>query len=297
MVSEPTAPSTPLASAPLTQSGATPGPSVASAAADPQAFLTSLIDGATRALSEPVAAGVLTVERNRTLGDRLAGRPGTITELRLASDGEIMSLRPAARSLWVAETHRVSGGVVIARRTQSLGEWLGAFAGRVAAVAGDAVGDAAASSRALQTLGIHSATDVSVSAESIETDLRSLPARVAGRLPVDAQAQVARIVELLLDTLPRVGSSTETDVVVRRAATVYLPDTLRAYVALPADWARTHVFADGSTPDGALTVQLGVLLGAVEKLRDSAVSNDATALLVNGRFLTDRFAVSSLDLS
>ncbi|UFS59818.1 hypothetical protein [Subtercola endophyticus] len=282
---------------PVRPSAATPGPSVATAGADPQAFLTSLIDGATRALTEPVAAGVLSVERNRTLGDRLAGRPGTITEVRLASDGEIMSLRPAARAQWVAETQRVSGGVVIARRSQPLGEWLSAFAGRVAAVAGDAVGDAAASSRALQTLGIHSATDLSVRAASLETDLRSLPGRLAGRLPTDAQAQVARIVDLLLDTVPRVGSSAETGAVVRRAATVYLPDTLQAYVALPADWARAHVFADGSTPDSALTTQLGILLDAVSKLRDSAVSNDANALLVNGRFLTDRFAVSSLDLS
>jgi hypothetical protein len=32
-------------------------------------------------------------------------------------------------------------------------------------------------------------------------------------------------------------------------------------------------------------------------MRDSAVEQDASALLVNGRFLSDRFATSSLDLS
>ncbi|MCU1477852.1 MAG: hypothetical protein JWQ64_2545 [Subtercola sp.] len=268
------------------------------AAADPQAFLTSLVDGASRALSEPVAASVLTVERNRSLGDRLAGRPGQITELRLSAGGETMSLRPAAHAQWVAETHRVSGGVVIARRTQTLGEWLNAFAGRIAAVAGDAVGDAAASARALQALGIRSpSTDVAVADSSVEVDLRSLPTRVAGRLPAAATEAVGRIAALLVDTLQRLAASGQPDVIVRRAATLYLPDTLRAYLALPADWVQAHVFADGSTPDTALLTQLAVLEQAIVKLRDSAVANDADALLVNGRFLSDRFAISSLDLS
>ncbi|MEA9985055.1 hypothetical protein [Subtercola sp. RTI3] len=272
-------------------------PSAATALADPQAFLASLVDGATRALSEPVAATVLLVERTRTLGDRLAGRPGDITELSLSAGGETLSLRPAARGQWSAETRRVSGGVVIARRTQTLGEWLSAFAGHVAAAAGDAAGDAAASTRALQTLGIHSAeAGVSVGEASLEADLRSLPSRVSGRIPADAEALVAQIIELLLDTAPRVRLNSETDLIVRRAATVYLPDTLRAYLALPVEWALGHVFSDGSTPPGALTAQLTVLLGAVSKLRDAAVADDANALLVNGRFLADRFAVSSLDL-
>ncbi|GGF29160.1 hypothetical protein [Subtercola lobariae] len=268
----------------------------ADAAADPQAFLNALVAGATRALGEPVAAGVLVVERTRSLGDRVAGRPGQITELRLVADGTTMSLRPAAHAQWVAETHRVSGGVVIARQTQALGEWLNAFAGRIAAVAGDAAGDAAASGRALQALGIHSPTpDAAVTESNVDADLRSLPARVAGRMPAEAQTAVERISALLLDALPRVSSG-EPDVVLRRAATVYLPDTLRAYLALPPDWAQTHVFADGSTPDSALVTQLAVLESAVAKLRDAAVANDADALLINGRFLSDRFAVSSLDL-
>ena len=76
----------------------------------------------------------------------------------------------------------------------------------------------------------------------------------------------------------------------------HLGDTLRAYLALPADWARSHRLSDGSTPAETLERQLADLEHAANGMRDAAVGRDATALLVNGRFLSDRFAQSSLDL-
>ena len=83
----------------------------------------------------------------------------------------------------------------------------------------------------------------------------------------------------------------------RRTAMVYLPDTLRAYLSLPADWAVEHVFPDGTTPAQALVAQLEALERAAKRMRDAAVEHDASALLINGRFLADRFASSRLDLS
>jgi hypothetical protein len=266
--------------------------------ADPQAFLNALLDSVDRALPAAISGGALTVQRSRSLGDRLAGRPGEITEVRLVGTSETMLLGYKPGPRWTAEIARVSGGVIISRRTLTLGEWLTAFAGRIAAMAADAAGDAAASSRALQTLGIQpAAADIHVGDATIEVDLRALGARLDQRVPVEAVAAVRRIGELLAETLTRVGGSGEPEIIVRRTATVYLPDTLRAYLSLPTDWATGHVFPDGTTPAQSLTSQLSALETAAGRMRDSAVEQDASALLVNGRFLSERFATSSLDLS
>jgi hypothetical protein len=264
---------------------------------DPQSFLAGLVDAVTRALPDAATSGQLTVDRDRSLGDRLAGRPGTVTGLRLEAGGEVLSLAQSRGQKWDAEAARISGGVIISRRSLSLGDWLSAFAGRVAAVAADAAGDAAASARALQTLGLESAgADLRVDEGTLLADLRMLPARLAGRVPEQAIVAVTRIAELLSETLPRVSGSTETEFVVSRTATDYLPSTLRAYLSLPTDWARGHVFANGLTAEQSFLAQLATIEEAAEKMRDAAVEQDAESLLTNGRFLTDRFAPPSVDL-
>lgn len=263
---------------------------------DPQALLDALADGVSRALPAPVRTAALDVERRRSLADRLAGRPGSVVGVRLAASDETLTLRLEPGPRWQAQVARVSGGVVIARRTVPLGEWLDALAGRVAALAADAAGEASAAASALQALGVRTAAaDVVVDDADVVGGLRALPSRVQGRVPDDAAALVSRIVGLLLDTLPRVAGQVAGDVVVRRAATAYLPDTLRAYLALPSGWATTHVFPDGRTPAQALTAQLALLASAVEELHDAALEDDAAAVLVNGRFLEDRFPASMLD--
>jgi hypothetical protein len=268
-----------------------------SADADPQAFLGGLVNGVTRVLPPSLAASALTVDRARSLSDRLAGRPGTITRLSLAAPGETLTLEVSSGPRWTPEAQRVYGGVVISRRTLPLGEWLNAFAGRVAALAADAAGDAASASLALQKLGIQPAgSDIRVTEGNLEGDLQTLSVRLGNRVPPEAAEAVGRIAGLLVDTVPRLTDGGEPEIVVRRTATVYLPDTLRAYLSLPADWATDHVFPDGSTPAQALTAQLILLEAAVKKMRDAAVEQDASALLVNGRFLSERFTVSSLDL-
>lgn len=269
----------------------------ASAGDDPQALLTALIDGVGRALPAGVAKNVLEIERSRSLGDRLAGRPGDISSIKLSREGESMSLRVEKGDRLVGEAQRVAGGVVISRRTLPLGDWLAVFAGEIGAIAGDAAGDAANAARALAALGVRPAgSDVVVSEADVSGGLQGLASRILGRVPDEAGAIVARTADLLRDTLPRVEGDGEAEVLVRRTATVYLPDTLRAYLALPASWADSHVLSNGMTAAQALVTQLEALETAARKMRDAAVEQDATQLLVNGRFLQDRFATSSLDL-
>ena len=264
---------------------------------DPQSLLRELIDSVTRSLPADVASSALSVERRRSLADRRARRPGAITRLRLSGQTEALSLQWEPGPRWTAEVEQIYGTVTLSSRTMTLGQWLTAFAQLVAGLAADAAGDSADSARALQTLGIlPPGSEIHLREATLASDLLTLAARLGRRVPEEAVAAVGRIGELLAETLPRVTGSGEPEVIVRVAATVYLPDTLRAYLALPAEWAAEHVLAGGLTPAQALIAQLDALESAARKMRDAAVEQDASALLINGLFLADRFAGSRLDL-
>ncbi|TQL56130.1 hypothetical protein FB464_3715 [Subtercola boreus] len=259
---------------------------------DPQGFLGGLVEAARGRLPHQVAASALTVVRQRSLTDRLIGRDGSITAVSLVTRGSVMELTCSPAGEYAAETRRVVRGIVISKRSQPLREWLEVFALRLAVLAGEPVdsADTGAGAAALQKLGISvSGPTVSVSDDTVLADLRTLPFKLRGALPAAAATSTARIVELLLDTLPRVTGDPEAKAFAERTATVYLPDTLRAYLALPTEWARSHVYPDGGTPDRALLTQLEVLERAVSRMHEAAVRGDAEALLLNGRFLNDRF--------
>jgi hypothetical protein len=263
-------------------------PARVAASDDPAVLLEALAANVTRALGAD-AASALHTERDRSLGDRLAGRPGTLRTLRFDGVDERMEVR-LDRGRLAAEAARVSGGVVISRRTLPLGAWLTAFAGEVAAVAAvasETAGDAATAARALHALGIGPTDALVVSEADVPTGLLPLRAAIAGRVPDEVAAAVDRIAALLRETLPRVDGSTEGTFVVVSTATDYL--------ALPRDWAARHRLADGRTPAEALLQQVTALEVAVTAIRDAAVEQDARAVLVNGRFLEDRFRPAALD--
>lgn len=257
---------------------------------DPQSLVRELIDSVTRSLPADVVADVLLVERTRSLGDWMARRPGPITRLRLSGRAEALSLEWEPGPRWTPTVEQHYGTVSLSSRTIPLSQWLTAFAQLVADLAVRAAEDSGDEERALQTLGIlPPGSEVRVDNANVEQDLRTLAARIRRRVPDEAAAAVERIGELLADTLSRVAGSGEPEVIVRVAATVYLPDTLRAYIALPTEWAADHPLAGGLTPAEALIAQLDALESAARTMRDAAVERDASALLANGRFLADRF--------
>ena len=263
---------------------------------DPQALLDGLAERLPAALPPQVADAALEVERDRSMGDRLAGRPGRVTQVRLRGPEHVLTLRLAGRRL-VAEAQREVRGVVIARQTPPLAAWLDLLAGQLHALAAEAAGDAAAVTRTLAGLGVaEPASDLTVDPVDVPGGLHALPLRLEGRVPPDVVAQVGRIAGLLAGTLPRVAGAFEQEQTVVRTATDYLPSTLQAYAALPPQWAESHRLPDGRTALEALEEQLDVLEQAVTRMHDAAVATDARALLANGAFLADRFATSSLDL-
>jgi hypothetical protein len=264
---------------------------------DPQGFLEGLVDGVGRALPGSRAAQVLTVERERSIKDRLAGRSGSIAILTLSVPAEILTLTYRPGPVWDSQSARLSSGVIVARRSLDLGEWLTAFAGRIATLSADAAGDAAAAARALESLGVQAAgADIHVGETQIATDLRILRNLVRGRIPDDAAQRVDRIGDVLAETVALVANDPEAEQVVRRTATIYLPDTLRAFLALPHEWVVGHVFPDGTTPTDAFIAQLAAIEDAVGHMRIAAIEHHAAELLANGRFLAEKFGRSSLEL-
>jgi hypothetical protein len=265
---------------------------------DPQAFLAELVDSVHRAIPADLAARVLFVERRRSLADRIAGRAGPIVRLRLMGASEALTLSYEPGAGWTAEAALVHGVVLVSPRTMPLGAWLTAFAARIASLAAHAARDSAQSAQALQALGILPVgSDILVRESNIQGDLHALSVRLGGRLPAGAVTSVERIGELLSETLPRVTGTGEQEVIVLRTATVYLPDTIRVYLSIPPDWAAAHVFADGTAPAQVLVAQLNELERAARRMRDAAVEQDASALLINGRFLAERFTTRRLDPS
>lgn len=266
------------------------------ATSNPPQFLERLASSVTDAVPDALTSGVLTVDRDRSLADRLAGRPGDASRLSLTVYGELFTLEREGER-WRTEIARVSGGVTIARRKPPLGEWLTEFAGRIAMLAVESAGDSAASARALQALGVRPpGDDIRVRDDSIGSDLRELSPRLAGRVPAEAAVAIGRIGELLADTLARLDDNADARRIVSRTATIYLPDTIRAYLTLPTDWASDHVLGDGRTSAQAFIEQLQTIEAAAAKMRDAAVERNAQGLIDNGRFLASRFAVSGLDL-
>jgi hypothetical protein len=115
---------------------------------------------------------------------------------------------------------------------------------------------------------------------------------VQGRLPVDVQNRVTDIRQKILDLLPHapdLPGGAQDLYVLQRTAQEYLPTTLRMYLALPPDYATTHVVQEGKTPLQVLKEQLDLLDGQMTEITDAVNQRDSDRLLAQGRFLEERF--------
>ncbi|WP_205706038.1 hypothetical protein, partial [Kineococcus indalonis] len=89
---------------------------------------------------------------------------------------------------------------------------------------------------------------------------------------------------------PRVRHDLET------LATEHLPRTVDDFLALPADYAREHRTAAGTTPAEELRNQLHLLLEGCRRLRDAVHDADLDRQQQQSRFLESKFRRSELDL-
>jgi len=83
---------------------------------------------------------------------------------------------------------------------------------------------------------------------------------------------------------------------VEKIATEHLPDSVDAFLALPAEHARTSRNSAGRTPLEELRKQLDLLLTGCEQLQESVLRSDVARQQAQSRFLEEKFRPSGLDL-
>ena len=86
------------------------------------------------ALGSALPEGMVEVERERSVKDRLAGRPGTPVALRVNGTDRELELRQTSRGV-TAQIRKIVRGVVISRQDVTLDQWVQALAAELAGVA------------------------------------------------------------------------------------------------------------------------------------------------------------------
>jgi hypothetical protein len=81
----------------------------------------------TKSLSEALPPGYVTVERERSMSDRMRGRPGEISRVAIRLGDQLMTLE-VKNGQPAAEICREVRGVVLSRQNVPLQQWAGALA-------------------------------------------------------------------------------------------------------------------------------------------------------------------------
>lgn len=89
----------------------------------------------TGALGDALPAGVVDVQYDRSLGDRMAGRPGRAVRLTMRGADRELELAEGRRGTVEAQSRKVVGGVVISRKPVGIDEWVRQFAEELSTLA------------------------------------------------------------------------------------------------------------------------------------------------------------------
>lgn len=130
---------------------------------------------------------------------------------------------------------------------------------------------------------------------SLEDLQRHLDAMLAA-LKDDASESTLSALQSIRDhaltLLPQLRSEalTEDDrYTVRQTVARYLPDSIANYLRLPKLYRRYHVVRGGKTAEALLQDQLGLMDGQLAKIAERLYQAEAQAMVVQGRFLEDKF--------
>jgi hypothetical protein len=131
---------------------------------------------------------------------------------------------------------------------------------------------------------------------SLLEQIDDLMARSRKRLPGEAYEKLQAIRAILDSLMPKLqGLSDAGAVAMEQMITVVnavkrdLPTTIANYVRLPEAFATLHRIERGKTAKQLLLEQLDVLQIQLSRIADSAFREDAEALIVNGRYLKEKF--------
>jgi hypothetical protein len=87
----------------------------------------------TTSLADALPEGMVSVERDRSMGDRMAGRPGTVRSLRVDTGETTLELGRGRGGVPVARIARAVRGVVISSKEVPIETWVQALADHLAA--------------------------------------------------------------------------------------------------------------------------------------------------------------------
>jgi hypothetical protein len=138
-----------------------------------------------------------------------------------------------------------------------------------------------------------------VDPHDVRRNLDEIQRRTYGRVPPAIGRKIARIAAMITETLPRadaLGVGSPGQYVLVQCAADYLPTALQAYLDLPRGYADRHVVSDGKTPLELLSDQLDVLERQIGEVADAVNRADTEKLIVNGRFLAEKFGHGPLDI-
>jgi hypothetical protein len=137
-------------------------------------------------------------------------------------------------------------------------------------------------------------------ASQIRDGLARLLRALRGKVADDLYAKVVRIQSSILATLEiegTAGDGADPNVyLIRQTALGYLPDAFAAYLRMPRLMAERRAIAGGRTPHDVLLDQLDLMDRRLADVADDMARHDSDKLLANGRFLAEKFGVSSLEL-
>jgi len=88
-----------------------------------------------QSLGEALPSDLVSVERDRTMSDRMRGRPGEISKI-VAKLGELQMTLAVRNGQPVTEICRAVRGVVLSRQTVPVGEWAAQLANALVQYAG-----------------------------------------------------------------------------------------------------------------------------------------------------------------
>ena len=142
-------------------------------------------------------------------------------------------------------------------------------------------------SRGLELQAQQEATQANLTG-SVENLLRE----ARHKLPREAIERLQGIEQTVTALAPKLfdgGMAIDAAASLINAVTRDLPETVRNYARLPAAFASLHAVENGKTCKQLLLEQLDLLDAQLRKIAESVYKDDAEALVVNGKFLKEKF--------
>jgi hypothetical protein len=140
--------------------------------------------------------------------------------------------------------------------------------------------------------------DAAEDAAEVREGLDRLLAAVRGKVADDLYAKAVDIRASILATIATdgtTGSGADPNVyLIRQTALSYLPEAFATYLRMPRRFAEHRSVAAGRTPHDVFLDQLQLMDTRLADVADNIAQHDSDKLLANGRFLAEKFAVSSL---